>query len=916
MSYLKYIIGLFSVSCIGLFIAQVDHNITIDDLYPVFVYEDSVLKMTTSLSRIGEYDSMYLVAKKGEAYAVKHHSDSFYLGAFRSQMASALEGKGLYTEALKGYEFALEATANNEVGINEKGSLFYKIAEVEYNLGFYRESFESSKKAKELLQSIDHPDYDFLFAVYSDLSFQSKNLGYYKDAESYLSQAYKLHDQFGDQVIYIAEYPVNKPVTFEYQYTLLYAESGNEEKLLHHLEKLDSLTSLSSSNHNERLRYISALSATGDFYINNNNTTKNKDKYLKEAQIYLLKSLSLLGEDRYPSTYLQVTFNLSKLYALRGESKKAMQLMDHIFSEMKKGDKRECYFLAQKALILQQEKKFKKFLELNQQMIELIHSSDEKLKDDCSNFVPSNNISHAKLLRKIADTLSSQPTADAKELARCFYDCGMKVFENNFKNLLFNESLKDTYEGLLIGLLKKASLDNSNQEVLQAIVNKTESIENQLLWNEFLQNREYNNIGIPDSLRLKEREIRLQLTQEKNKDNQFELELALEKHLKLVKEKYPSYAKFNSVEFNCGKYQQGLKEADLVLRFFQTDGIVYRMSITSKDIQLTELDTATSVLIDQYIQVISSGKEDLFLAKKITEILLPTSMGDFKNLVVVSNGNIANLPFETLLSPKGNYLIENLNISYAPHLIFLSNTIKSQKSNADFVVFSPSYAYNTDLNELHGAKKESESLSENYQTKLYVGEKATKNHFFDAGKNASIMHLSMHAIIDPVDKNKSYLAFEDEKLYIDELYGVDLKADMVVLSACSTGEKNTTSSEGNVSVQRAFVYAGVPSTLSSLWEVPDEATRKIMLSFYSNLEDGLTKSEALKNAKMNYLETTTDTHLKSPFYWAGFVVSGDVSPVEFSKSTSSSYWILVLTIAVLLGFTVWAFSRRVRPVVN
>lgn len=126
---------------------------------------------------------------------------------------------------------------------------------------------------------------------------------------------------------------------------------------------------------------------------------------------------------------------------------------------------------------------------------------------------------------------------------------------------------------------------------------------------------------------------------------------------------------------------------------------------------------------------------------------------------------------------------------------------------------------------------------------------------------------------------------------------------MVVLSACSTGEKNSTISEGNVSIQRAFVYAGVPSTISSLWEVPDEASNKIMLSFYKHLEKGEDKAQALSNAKKDYLQSTSDVHLKAPFYWAGFVVSGDVSPVNIMKPSTSiwKYLFFGLAFAILLG---------------
>ena len=107
-----------------------------------------------------------------------------------------------------------------------------------------------------------------------------------------------------------------------------------------------------------------------------------------------------------------------------------------------------------------------------------------------------------------------------------------------------------------------------------------------------------------------------------------------------------------------------------------------------------------------------------------------------------------------------------------------------------------------------------------------------------------------------------------------------------------------------MSLQRAFVFAGVPATVSSLWQVPDKETSGLMVAFYENLNKGQYKDEALRNAKLQHLNTSEDAALKHPFYWAGFVISGDVSAIEVQ---SNNTLIIVLIALILLGLF---FSRK------
>jgi CHAT domain-containing protein len=182
---------------------------------------------------------------------------------------------------------------------------------------------------------------------------------------------------------------------------------------------------------------------------------------------------------------------------------------------------------------------------------------------------------------------------------------------------------------------------------------------------------------------------------------------------------------------------------------------------------------------------------------------------------------------------------------------------------------------------------------------------ATKTEFLKQAKSFNILHLAMHSNINELQPEFSSLNFygeNDNKLFINELYNETLNANMVVLSACDTGNGFYENGEGVISLSRAFNYAGIPSTVMSLWKVDDDATAKIMTYFYKHLKDGETKDEALKKAKLAYLENTEDELLRHPYYWSGFVITGNTDALVEPEN----YWMCLL----ILPFIVIGFFRK------
>lgn len=113
---------------------------------------------------------------------------------------------------------------------------------------------------------------------------------------------------------------------------------------------------------------------------------------------------------------------------------------------------------------------------------------------------------------------------------------------------------------------------------------------------------------------------------------------------------------------------------------------------------------------------------------------------------------------------------------------------------------------------------------------------------------------------------------EDGFLQMGEIFNLNLNADMVVLSGCETGMGKEVKGEGIVGLTRAFMYAGTPSVVVSLWSVQDLATALLMRDFYKNLQEGMNKAEALRQAKMSLIE---EEGYILPFYWAPFILVGE-----------------------------------------
>jgi CHAT domain-containing protein len=149
-----------------------------------------------------------------------------------------------------------------------------------------------------------------------------------------------------------------------------------------------------------------------------------------------------------------------------------------------------------------------------------------------------------------------------------------------------------------------------------------------------------------------------------------------------------------------------------------------------------------------------------------------------------------------------------------------------------------------------------------------------------------IFHFATHGIVDTEHPELSGVVLsefdangkpQDGFLRLHDIYNLKLPADMVVLSACSTGLGQIIKGEGLISLTRGFMHAGSPRVIASLWRVEDLGTSELMKRFYQHMAKGMAPSGALRQAQ---IEMIRHKRWNSPYHWAGFVLQGDWRPIR------------------------------------
>lgn len=285
------------------------------------------------------------------------------------------------------------------------------------------------------------------------------------------------------------------------------------------------------------------------------------------------------------------------------------------------------------------------------------------------------------------------------------------------------------------------------------------------------------------------------------------------------------------------------------------------------------------------------------LAAELYQILiepLEPFLSDKQTVCVVPDKVLHHLPFAALFSARQQkYLIETHALVTSPSasvfLLCLDRARNRQSSKAErlLAVGNPSFdlkAY-PQLPELTAARREVNSIADNYSRRnVLVADEATEAKVKNEIKQSTIVHLATHGIVDGRSWANSRLLLanssasdgEDGALRAYEIAEMRLPLTrLVVLSACRSGVERFYRGEGMIGLGRAFLAAGVPTVVASLWDVDSEVTATLMTEFHRQLKL-YPASQALRRAQLSLLYQTNSPY-RHPYYWAAFgTFGGDV----------------------------------------
>jgi CHAT domain-containing protein len=215
------------------------------------------------------------------------------------------------------------------------------------------------------------------------------------------------------------------------------------------------------------------------------------------------------------------------------------------------------------------------------------------------------------------------------------------------------------------------------------------------------------------------------------------------------------------------------------------------------------------------------------------------------------------------------------------------------------------------LNDLPFARQEAKYVSDLTSGKLLINSDAKESVFKSVSANYDIIHLAMHTLLNDKDPMHSTLIFsrtndsiDDGYLKTYEIYGIPLKAKMVVLSSCNTGRGILSSGEGILSLARGFIYSGSQSVIMSMWEIEDKSGTEIVEKFYNYLKKGQTKSSALKKARIDFLKDA-DQLRAHPYFWSALVVYGNNTALYPSNYLKIILLAAVVILLILSGYYFW-----------
>lgn len=378
--------------------------------------------------------------------------------------------------------------------------------------------------------------------------------------------------------------------------------------------------------------------------------------------------------------------------------------------------------------------------------------------------------------------------------------------------------------------------------------------------------------------------------------------------------------------------QSQLNYDELMLHFTELKDKLYVTSLTDEEINIRviDLNEQTKTVLKQSADGLSSGKVSLNNLYQVYQTLGLESQieKDFKHIIVVPDNYLFRIPLEVLPTAKPNsdfsfgsarYMIEDFSFEYYTSISEYSQNRRPSSINHEFDLstFAISYFENESdqfLPSLPYATQEANIIYNKLTNldlkKIFLSENATKKRFLSEISNTKIMHIATHSEVSEQDPLFStiYLNSDDQSgstpLYAYELFNSKLNNELIMLNSCSSGSGNYMQGTGIMGISRALRYAGAQSLALNLWVVNDKVASEFASVFYESINEGDSKYEAMRKAKLHQLKFGN----ANPHLWGAYSLIGNSSPIVKKKEQQATLYPFL--IAIILFTTVAARRKK------
>lgn len=365
-----------------------------------------------------------------------------------------------------------------------------------------------------------------------------------------------------------------------------------------------------------------------------------------------------------------------------------------------------------------------------------------------------------------------------------------------------------------------------------------------------------------------------------------------------LREADPEYLRLVSgVTMSARTVMQHLKPDEILLEYLLGDSTSTLFVLTSDTVAAIDLRISRQSLADliefagRTVEKPGSAGAALWrapLRRLYRQLIEPVERQGFtrgkRTLVIVPHGELHFLSFAALMQPgtTDHFLVEKLQLAYTPSATAWVQLGERglRASGRDVLAFAPH------VDRLPASRQEVQAIGHIYgsRAKVRIGAAASEQALRAGIPYAATLHLATFGVLNKHNPLFSFVELapsrdSDGRLEVNEVFGLGLSGQLVILSACQTALASGAIADvppGDdwVGLVQAFLQSGAGSVLASLWPVDDRATELLMERFHRRLASGQSAVVSLADAQRSLLRNPQTSR---PFYWAGFVLNGSSS---------------------------------------